>query len=142
MYKKEQERFNNKWIKNGQCKLWTGKLDKDGYGTFYFIKKSRRAHRVAYFFEFGDIPKDMVIDHICGNRHCVEPSHLRAVTKRENALHNSRSIAAINAQKTHCVNGHPFDRKYGKQRYCSICDAAKSRRLRQKWKKQADMIKC
>lgn len=76
----------------------------------------------------------MVVDHHCGIRACVNPSHLRLQTPRQNSLENSRSAAAVNARKTHCAHGHPLDRKYGKQRYCSICQAAKTRRLRAKWR--------
>lgn len=140
----EQEliRFNNSWIKNKECKLWQKYLDRDGYGTFYFRKKSRRAHRVAYYFAKGSIPDNMVIDHICKNRNCVEINHLKLVTKRENSLGNSNSVASINSRKTHCKNNHKFDRKYGKQRYCSICQSKKAKHLRKKWLKEANKIKC
>lgn len=136
----EKERFNSKWIEKGGCHLWQGYLDRDGYGTFFFRKMNRRAHRVSYYYTMGDIPKGMVIDHICGNRSCVKPDHLRLLTPRENAL-DGRGIGAINAKKTHCKNGHPFDRKYGKQRYCSVCQTAKKRRLQKKWR-EADTVAC
>lgn len=139
--KAEKERFNSKWKKVGQCYLWQGPLDKDGYGSFFFRRRNRRAHRVAYYYNIGDIPQGFWVDHLCGNRNCVRSDHLRLVTPKQNALENSRSVAAINARKTHCKNGHEFDRKYGNQRYCSICHAAKSKRLRKKWKDE-DQVKC
>ncbi len=129
---KELTRFNARWKLEGNCHIWQGYLDKDGYGSFYFRKKLRRAHRVAYFMVVGDIPKGMVVDHICNNRPCVNPSHLRLLTPKANSL-DSRSIPAQNARKTHCPKGHPYDRFYG-QRYCSICEAAKTKRLRAKWR--------
>ena len=138
----ELKRFNNCWKQSNDCKLWTNYLDKDGYGTFYFRKKSRRAHRVAWYFTNGSIPDNMVVDHICKNRNCVESTHLRIVTRRQNALENSNSPMAINARKTLCKNGHPFDKKYGNQRYCSICQNEKSKRLHKKWKEEANKIKC
>ena len=138
----ETDRFNNYWKSVGDCKLWQNYLDKDGYGTFYFRKKPRRAHRVSYFFVHGAIHDNMVIDHICKNRNCVEPTHLRIVTAKENSLKNSNSVGAVNARKTKCSNGHPFDRKYGKQRYCSVCQSEKTKRLRKKWLKEANKIKC
>lgn len=134
----EIDRFNSKWKEVEGCHLWQSPLDKDGYGSFYFRRKPRRAHRVSYYYTIGDIQQGMVVDHICGKRNCVRPDHLRILTPRENAL-DSRGLGAINARKTHCKEGHPFDRKYGKQRYCSLCQAAKTRRLRIKWKKDIDV---
>lgn len=142
---KESVRFTNFTTKRGDCVLWNGHLDKDGYGTFYFRKKSRRAHRVAYYRQFGEIADGMVIDHTCNNRHCVNPQHLRQVTPRQNTLENSRSIGAINKAKKTCKNGHVFDKVYGsvkKQRYCSICENAKSKRLQKKWLVEANKTKC
>lgn len=137
------DRFNSfyKVSENG-CKIWTNYLDKDGYGSFYFFKKLRRAHRFSYFITHGEIPKGMVIDHVCKNRNCVEVTHLRLVTSKQNSLENSKSVGAINSQKTNCKFGHPLDRKYGKQRYCSTCQAEKTKRLRKKWLVEANKIGC
>jgi len=139
--KKEMVRFTSAYKRSGECKLWKRYLDKDGYGSFFFRRVLRRAHRIAYYFFIGDIPKGMIVDHICRNRNCIEYTHLRLVTPKENSIQNSNSVGAINARKTHCKNGHPFDKKYGKQRYCSICQAQKTKHLRAKWKKQ-DTIMC
>lgn len=143
--KKEQDRFDGKCKQSGECKLWTGPLDRDGYGSFYFRKKGRRAHRVAYFSVHGPIPDGMVVDHICKKRHCVQPNHLRLMTMIDNVMQNSNSIGAINRRKTHCKYGHPLDRSYGKgkkQRYCSVCDSAKRVRLAKKWRTEANAVKC
>lgn len=134
----ELARFNSKWILKGDCHLWQGPLDKDGYGTFYFRRTNRRAHRVAWFSLHGPVGDELVINHVCRNRNCVNPQHLQRVTVRENALRDSTSIPYINSQKTHCKRGHAFDvtrtSKAGKvQRVCSICEREKHRRLRKKW---------
>ena len=137
--KEESERFHSKFIElpNG-CHQWQGPLDKDGYGYFFLRRKSRRAHRVAWYMQRGGIPEGMVINHICRNRWCVNPQHMQLLTPRENNLQDSNSIPAINARKTHCKNGQEFDKvqtvKSGKSyRVCSICERDKARRLKAKW---------
>ena len=131
----ELARFKSKTVENpAGCWLWQGPLDKDGYGSFFFRRRPRRAHRVGYFLRHGPIPSGMVVNHTCRNRHCVNPQHLQMVTVTENVMKDSTSLPYLNSQKTHCKKGHPFDRKYGNQRYCSICQAAKTKRLRAKWR--------
>lgn len=129
----ELERFKAKITKKGGCWLWADSLDRDGYGTFFFRRLNRRAHRVAYFMAHGDVPGGTFINHTCRNRHCVNPQHLQAITPTESALKDSASLGYINSQKTACPKGHQYDRKYGKQRYCSICEGEKRKRLRAKW---------
>jgi hypothetical protein len=135
MTTEEIARFRGKTIETPTgCWLWQGPLDRDGYGSFFFRRFNRRAHRVGYFMLNGPIPKGLVINHTCRNRHCVNPQHLQAVTLTENAMKDSSSAPYINSQKTTCPRGHPYDRKYGRQRYCSICETEKRKRLRAKWK--------
>lgn len=136
---KDWARFHSKLKVVGDCQLWTGQLDKDGYGTFFFHRKNRRAHRVAYYAAFGPIPPDMVVNHVCRQRTCQNPQHLQLLTRTQNNMKDCASVGYINSQKTHCKNGHPYDRHYGKQRYCSKCEAEKSKRLRAKWKRLPDV---
>lgn len=51
----------------------------------------------------------MWIDHICMNKRCVNPLHLREVTPRISSLENTNGEAAKNSKKTHCINGHRYN---------------------------------
>ena len=65
-----------------------------GYGAFWKNEKKRAvpAHRMSLELADINIPKGLVVDHICKNRGCVNPKHLRLVTPRVNALENTNSI--------------------------------------------------
>ncbi len=82
------------------CWEWIKAKDKDGYGIF-----RGRASRYSYEYFVEEIPDDLVIDHTCRNRGCVNPNHLEPVTQQVNTL-RGEGPAAINARKTHCVRGH------------------------------------
>ena len=88
------------------CLLWPGSVN-SGYGFFKENYIYYSVHRLAYELTYGEIPTDLVIDHLCRNTLCYNPEHLEAVSIRENIL---RGIghAAINALKIFCINGHEF----------------------------------
>lgn len=103
------------------CVLWTASLNNEGYGQFNFNRKMQKAHRVAYILRFGEISPEVEIDHRCHtddvacessneckHRRCVNTEHLELVSHRENVL-RGRSPSAVNAAKTVCKWGHPFD---------------------------------
>lgn len=110
-----------------QCILWTGKIGKDGYGWMRVKdrKQPLRAHVYAVLQSGRDIPKNMCVDHICRNRACINPKHLRVVTPRQNAYENSRNLIIENARKTHCSRGHELFganlKRTEKRRICVMC---------------------
>jgi hypothetical protein len=116
--------------KDEACWEWTGIASKIGYGQF-IIKENgvwRRVgvHRYSYERFIGPIPPGLHLDHLCRNSRCVNPTHLEAVTCRENCL---RGIApsAKKARQTHCIWGHELNEKntYHKsshgRRACRVC---------------------
>lgn len=117
------------------CWLWTAGCSNNGYGVFALShRQSVSAHRLVYELTIGPIPKPQ-IDHLCRVHRCVNPAHLEPVTGRVNTL-RGESMAAKNAQKTHCPRGHAFDEintyHYDGSRYCRICDRAKLNARRRK----------
>ncbi len=103
------------------CWEWQGKIHATGYAQPW---NSTFLHRWAYEFFIGPIPEGLVIDHLCRNRKCGNPTHLEPVTQRENSL-RGLSISAINATKTHCIMGHAFSPEniyaYKGKRQCREC---------------------
>jgi hypothetical protein len=89
------------------CWLWTGATT-TGYGVLKVDGKRWLAHRWSYEQLVGPVPVGLQLDHLCRVRRCVNPAHLEPVTLRENVLRGV-GPSAVNAAKTECQNGHPFN---------------------------------
>lgn len=88
------------------CWHWTGTLS-GGYGLMQSGNGGsvRSAHRISYELHKGPIPDQLQIDHLCRVRHCVNPDHLEAVTRRENFLRGFAPTAVAHRTGL-CKRGH------------------------------------
>ena len=69
---------------DGECLVYLGTRNANGYGKFGFNKKHLLAHRYSYTHYVGDIPEGLLVLHSCDNPPCVLPSHLRVGTQADN----------------------------------------------------------
>lgn len=106
------ERFWQKVDKRGpdDCWPWTASLDSKGYGQIYsgHGNKNMQGHSASMLIHGHKLPAGKEWDHICKDRTCVNPAHLRAVTHRENCGIYSDSPWGKNTRKEKCSKGHPF----------------------------------
>lgn len=69
-----------------ECWLWTGGTDTNGYGRMKVSGKGHeiRAHRMAYRLACSHPIEPEVVMHICDERLCCNPLHLRGGTHADN----------------------------------------------------------
>ena len=81
----QELRFWQKVDKTDLCWLWTGAKTRSGYGNCWFAGRYMRAHRVSFLLANPGIDiSGLCVDHLCHVTACVNPSHLRATTYKQN----------------------------------------------------------
>lgn len=110
---KQLGNFWRKVTKTETCWLWTGGLSYDGYSTMLLgvDRKPVRGHRLAFFLEHGELDDAAILDHKCRVRNCVNPSHLRIATGKQN-----QENRGVQRNNTSGVRGVSWDKQYKKWR--------------------------
>lgn len=86
------ERFWSKVDQSAECWVWTDPLRPDGYGSLGIGGRGGKrwlAHRFSFELANGPIARGAEIDHQCLTRACVNPAHLREVSKKQNMENRS-----------------------------------------------------
>lgn len=138
--KKVSARF--KIIDSG-CFEWLGTCNSDGYGRIGIKGKSIKAHRAMASLIYGVIPAGMVIDHLCRNRMCVNPTHLEIVDNKTNLSRGNSAFNRKGKYKEFCTRGHTLKNNFlmyqngrgVKTRICKVCRQESRRRYNFKTKK-------
>lgn len=76
-------------ITESGCWEWTGFVDRDGYGQVYHRGQDFRVHRVFFSLLKEPLLTSNAVDHICRNRKCSNPDHLRQVPPSINSKENT-----------------------------------------------------
>lgn len=104
---KVAHRFAKKVVSDPSgCWIWTAAKTERGYGCFAVKGKQHVASRWIYKALFV-VDDHLDIDHLCRVTSCVNPSHLEAVTHRENTRRGNAGKAY--SQATRCKNGHEWN---------------------------------
>lgn len=96
-------------IKDCGCWHWSGERDSKDYPKFRPAAKwasstNSLAHRFSSAIFTGKlVPKGMVVDHLCADRGCVAPHHLKVITFKKNVqLGVTRSHAKATCSPDYC----------------------------------------
>ncbi len=66
------------------CWEFSGRRNKDGYGTFRYTEPNGLAHRASWLSFKGQIPDGNYVLHKCDNYCCFNPDHLFLGTQKDN----------------------------------------------------------
>jgi hypothetical protein len=132
VYVSLQEKLDTNKKVSGDCLLWTGSLNRDGYGQVRNGKKMLLAHRASYCLHHKIDPVNLkgLILHkpICPNKNCINPIHLYVGDYKQNATDTMTVGHHSQKSKTHCPRGHEYSeentRYHGQnkeKRDCKIC---------------------
>jgi hypothetical protein len=83
------------------CWLWTGRLDRGGYGSVWRGRKKRAtpAHKFSFTSLRGEVPKDLQVLHRCDVRNCVNPKHLFLGTIADNMADKTAKGRQLKGEK-------------------------------------------
>lgn len=117
---------------SGECLLWTGTRNDDGYGRVRVDGRMMSAHRIAWAESHGPIPGGAEIDHACHNRACINVAHLRLADRVRNVAYragaNSNSATGVRGVYPAASAGR-FVAQVGRQRlgtYSTVEGAAEA----------------
>lgn len=101
----------------GDCWLWLGLCNEDGYGYLSIRKRSIGAHRVAWVLANGPIPDGLHVLHRCDNPPCCNPAHLflgahreniaDMVRKRRHAYGEKNGLAVLTVEQVRAIRADP-----------------------------------
>ena len=96
-------------------------------------------HRIAYVHYIGPIDAGLTVDHVCRNRPCLNPAHLRLLPNSCNASDNGQVRTSPTSGKTCRVCGEQKAVSNGRH-YCRACNNRRTRALRREKRRQRNSV--
>lgn len=114
------------------CWIWLGATKGDEeYGCIYIGGKRFTIHKLVYELFCGKVPDELVLDHLCRVRPCINYHHLEPVTDAVN-IYRGNAPGIVRMGLPECINGHTWTFKntriYDGKRVCRDCERERSAR--------------
>lgn len=129
------QRAATRFVVSGECWLSTYSTGSHGYSQVGWsdegVTTMTTAHRAAWVHHSGrQLSLGETVDHLCENRRCVRPEHLRALPNLENARRTFGRDWPVGT----CRHGHGPEhwRPKGPTRAKGFCHACRMVRQRRK----------
>jgi hypothetical protein len=106
----------------GGCAEYGAHVNASGYTRICFGGTLWQTHRLLWLIHNGDIG-DLVIDHKCRNKRCVNLDHMEPVTNAENVRRGKEA-----AHGGRCSKGHPLAPTKRGWLACPVCRKETHRR--------------
>ncbi|WP_080400140.1 HNH endonuclease signature motif containing protein [Enterobacter hormaechei] len=90
------DRLSSKYMVDDStgCWNWLAYINPDGYGMFKHKGMMTLAHKASYEILVKNVPDGFELDHLCHNRKCVNPKHLRVVTHTVNVWNRIKPVSS------------------------------------------------
>lgn len=133
--------YTRKIVDDNGCWISTYSTASHGYSQIGWQDGGKRwmvlGHRAAWVHVNGQVPLGLTIDHLCKQRRCVNPDHMRLLPNYENARRTKGRDWPIG----YCINGHESSHlvevtanknRSGVATHCGICLKAMQEKHRAK----------
>lgn len=103
-----------------ECWPWLLGVNASGYGVVRLNGYPMGAYRAAYLLTHGSVPSNHDVMHLCHNKICCNPKHLRTGTRSENILHTGYSGGTIKRNNSSGLTGVSFSKRKVWEAYCWV----------------------
>lgn len=108
-----------------ECWLCKGAMVSQGYTEIRCHYRSFYVHRMMAMLTQGKIPNSYHVHHICGNKRCIRPSHLKVQSLKEHLQEHGKSriefLSPPSEPLRDCRHGHREWKWDGSQWRCKTC---------------------
>ena len=106
-----KEKIQGRTKVEGDCLVWTGPKNAQGYGAINANGRTLPAHHFFWEQIHDPVKGKLELDHICHNVSCVKVEHLRVVTRKQNAQYRQGPVIG-NRSGVRGVSIHPSSGKW------------------------------